>query len=278
MPITASTKPALIDVAGVRLRVAVSGEGPPLLMVNGIGVGIEVWEPLSRRLDGRRLILFDAPGAAGSPATPKVLRIPALAEVVTRLLDLLGHDEPVDVLGYSFGGAVAQQLAFDHPERVRRLVLMATVPGLGGVQNPWVVMKMMDPRLARATGPKRAKRIARLVGGRSGREPALLEAYERRRMVQPGTWEGRRQQVQALTGWSSIHRLGGVRAPTLVLVGDADPIVPLVNSRIFTSLIPNARRHVIAGGGHLFPLDQPDEAAAVIEDFLTRPLWRMGDA
>jgi poly(3-hydroxyoctanoate) depolymerase len=198
--------------------------------------------------------------------------------VVTALLDQLGEDDgPVDVLGYSFGGAVAQQLAIDHPERVRRLILTATVPGLGGVQNPWIVLKMMDPRIARASGRKRAKRIASLVGGRSGSDPALLEAYERRRLIQPGTWEGRRQQIQALTGWSSIHRLGSIQAPTLVLVGDADPVVPLVNSRIFTSLIPNCRRHVVRGGGHLFPLDQPGEAAAVIEDFLTRELWRMRD-
>jgi pimeloyl-ACP methyl ester carboxylesterase len=260
--------PTVLDIGGVRLRVGVVGEGPPLLLANGIGVGMEIWKPLLERLEGRRLIVFDAPGAAGSPPTRKALRMPALATVVTGLLDRVGAPGAVDVVGYSFGGAVAQQLALDHPARVRRLVLMATVPGVGGVQNPWMLMKLFDPRLGRASWPGRTSRVAELVGGRSARDPALLDAYERRRLARPGTATGLRQQVRAITGWSSVRRLSTLQAPTLVLAGDQDPLVPLVNSRILTSLIPRSRRHVVRGGGHLFPLDQAEETALEIRNFL----------
>jgi pimeloyl-ACP methyl ester carboxylesterase len=75
-------------------------------------------------------------------------------------------------------------------------------------------------------------------------------------------------QLFAISGWTSLPWLGGLRQPTLVLAGDDDPIVPLVNGRILTRCIPNARLHVLRGGGHLFLLEQPARMAAVVADYL----------
>jgi pimeloyl-ACP methyl ester carboxylesterase len=248
--------------------VRVSGQGPPLLMVNGIGANIEVWEPLTTLLTARQLICFDAPGSGLSPVPDRRYRMRELAGVVAAGLDRLDLQR-VDLLGYSFGGALAQEFAHQHPGRLRRLILAGTIPGLGGVQNPRTVIEMFDPRLAVAGSERRMRKVARLVGGRSGADPSVLEVYERNRLRHPPSPAGYRFQLRAITGWSSIGWLHTLSAPTLVLAGGRDPIVPLVNSRIFARLIPDCRRYVVPDGGHLFMLDQPDDVAPVIEAFLS---------
>lgn len=260
-----------VTVDGIRLRTRNEGCGPPLLLINGFGANLEVWDPLARLLRGRRLISFDAPGIGGSAPAPRRLRMPQLADIVGGLLDRLGVDS-ADLLGYSFGGAVAQQLAHQNPQRVRRLILAATIPGLGAVQRPSVVINLLDPRLRSAIGAnRRQQQVARLVGGRSGADPDTLAVFERNRMLMPTAPSGYRSQFQTLLGWSSIRWLHTITAPTLVLVGDEDPIVPMINSRLFTRLIPDCRRYVLRGAGHLFPLDQPEEIIGVIDSFLGTP-------
>jgi pimeloyl-ACP methyl ester carboxylesterase len=257
-----------VNVAGIRIRLREQGAGPALLLINGFGANLEVWDPLARLLGGRRLISFDAPGTGASAPTPRRLRMFQLADLVCALLDQVGLDS-VDVLGYSFGGAVAQQLAHQHPNRVRRLILVATIPGVGAVQRPLVIASLLDPRL-RSTGDadRRQKQVARLVGGRSGTHADALAVYERNRLLTPTGVSGYRAQLQTLLGWSSIPWLHTIVAPTLVLAGDDDPIVPKINSRVFTRLIPDCRCHLVHGAGHLFPLDQPEDIVGVIDSFL----------
>jgi len=259
-----------VTAAGVRLRVRVTGQGPPLLMVSGIGANIEIWEPLTALLTGRQLICFDAPGTGLSPVPDRRYRMQELAGVLAALIDHL-ELPVVDVLGYSFGGALAQEFAHRHPQRVRRLILAGTIPGLGGVQNPLTVIEMFDPRLVLAGPDRRMRKVARMVGGRSAEDPSVLEAYELRRTRHPPTLAGYRFQLFAITGWSSMTWLRTLSAPTLVLAGGQDPIVPLVNSRIFARLIPDCRRYIVSGGGHLFMLDQPKDVSPVIDAFLSEP-------
>ena len=113
-----------VSVEGIRLHVEEYGDGPPLLLINGIGAHAGMWKPLREALPGPRLIAFDAPGTGRSATPPIPLSLEALARVAEGVLDELGVEQ-ADVLGYSFGGAVAQRLARRAPERVRRLVLAA---------------------------------------------------------------------------------------------------------------------------------------------------------
>ncbi len=260
-----------VELDGLRLRVAVEGEGPPLLMCNGIGANIEVWSPLTRLMSGRQLILFDAPGAGASAPPPRPLRIRDIANAGASLLGCLGVQR-ADVLGYSWGGALAQELAHRHPARVARLILAGTTPGLGAVQNPARVLRLFDPRLQDADAEAhRAATVPGLVGGRSSRDPAAFATYERNRMAHPPSREGYRFQLRALSGWSSMRWLRTLEMPTLVLAGEEDPLVPLINSRMFTRRMPNCRRYVVRGGGHLFMIDQPGDVAGVIDAFLSDP-------
>jgi poly(3-hydroxyoctanoate) depolymerase len=257
-----------VSAAGLEIRVSVQGAGPPLLMVSGLGANIELWEPLTPLLASRQLIRFDPPGSGLSTVPHRPYRMGYLAAVVAAMLDCL--DLPaVDVLGYSLGGALAQELAHRHPARLRKLILAATIPGVGAVQNPRTVIEFFDPRLAVAGSERRMRRLARLAGGRAAADPAILAAYEDRRSRHPPSVKGYRFQLRAILGWSSVTWLHTLTAPTLVLAGGRDPIVPLVNSRIFTRLIPDCRRCVVADGGHLFMVDQPEDVAPVIEAFLS---------
>jgi poly(3-hydroxyalkanoate) depolymerase len=259
-----------VDVDGVRLRVSVRGTGQPLLLLMGLGGNLEMWAPFEDALDGRRVrtIAVDAPGTGGSSRYRLPRRMCGLARTMQGLLDELG-EEQVDVLGVSFGGVLAQQLAHQAPDRVRRLVLAATGAGLGGVPgSPRVLLALATPR--RYHQPDYFRRIAGTVyGGAARQDPdAMLHGSLARFANAPST-RGYLAQLYAIAGWSSLPWLWRLSQPTLVIAGDDDPIVPLVNGRMLHRLIPDARLHVVEGGGHLFLLERPAEMAALVTDFVT---------
>ena len=115
---------------GLDVCVRVQGQGAPLLLLNGFTRPLESWEPFVEALSDRMVIRFDAPGVGASPVPYLPLTILQLADVAVSVLDEVGV-ERADVLGFSHGGAVAQQIAVSHPERVRALVLVSTSCGLG---------------------------------------------------------------------------------------------------------------------------------------------------
>jgi poly(3-hydroxyalkanoate) depolymerase len=258
-----------VEVDGVRLRTSVRGVGPPLLLITGLGASLELAEPFERELTTRgvQAVSFDAPGVGQSTAYRLPRRIGGVARTVEQLLEALGYDR-VDVLGVSLGGVIAQQLAHQAPRRVRRLVLAATAPGLGGVPgSPRVLLSLATPRRYRQ--PDHYRRIAgRIYGGEARRDPDALLHGSVARFIEPPSMWGYLGQLYAITGWTSLPWLRTLQQPTLVLAGDDDPIVPLVNGRILARCIPNARLHVVRGGGHLFLLEQPARIAAVVAGFL----------
>jgi poly(3-hydroxyoctanoate) depolymerase len=260
-----------VEVDGVRLRTSVRGQGPPLLLITGLGASLDLAEPFERELTtlGVQTISFDAPGVGQSTAYRRPRRMRGVASTVEQLLHALGYDQ-VDVLGVSLGGVIAQQLAHQAPQRVRRLVLAATGPGLGGLPgSPRVLLTLATPR--RYDQPDYYRRVAgRIYGGAARRDPdALLGGSVARFVERPSMW-GYLGQLYAISGWTSLPWLGSLRQPTLVLAGDDDPIVPLVNGRILARCIPSARLRVVRGGGHLFLLEQPARIAAVVAGFLER--------
>jgi poly(3-hydroxyalkanoate) depolymerase len=259
----------LVDVDGLRLRTSVRGSGRPLLIITGLGASLDLAEPFERRLTARgvQAISFDAPGVGQSTAYGFPRRMPGVARTVERMLDALGY-ERVDVLGVSLGGVIAQQLARQAPHRVRRLVLAATGPGLGGVPgSPRVLLALATPR--RYYQPDYYRRIAgRVYGGDARRDPDALLHGSIARFIERPSARGYFGQLYAISGWTSLPWLRTLPQPTLVLAGDDDPIVPLINGRILARCIPDARLQVIRGGGHLFLLERPAEVAELVIEFL----------
>ena len=258
-----------VDADGARLRTSVRGSGPPLLLITGLGASLDLGVPFEREVAARGLqvISFDAPGIGQSSPYRWPRRMPGIARTVELILDALGY-ERVDVLGVSLGGVIAQQLAHQAPDRVRRLVLAATGPGLGGLPgSPRVLLSLATPR--RYYQPDYYRRVAgQIYGGAARRDPDALLHGSPARFIERPTLSGYLGQIYAISGWTSIPWLRTLRQQTLVLAGDDDPIVPVINGRILAWCIPNARLHIVRGGGHLFLLERPAEVAARVAGFL----------
>src|SRR6516225_9026373 len=243
----------ILVIGGRAIRVAVR-EGapgwPPLLLCNGIGASLELFQPFVDALDARRpVIRFDMPGIGGSPAPVIPYHLGTLAPLLAGLLDQLGYQQ-ADVLGISWGGGLAQQFALSRPDRVRRLVLVATGPGSLMVPgHPRVLLRMLTPR--RHRDPGHAGRIAGELYAGSAREDAALARdllHATTRVGSPGPARDYFYQLLSSLGWTSLPWLPKLRPPTLILAGDDDPIIPLVNARIMHRLIPYSQLHVYQGG------------------------------
>ena len=261
-----------VVVGRTPLRIAVrpgTGSGPPLLLANGIGASLETFEPFLAALDPAiEVIRFDVPGVGGSPLPARPYRFGTLAHLLAGLLDHLGHDQ-ADILGISWGGALAQQFALSESRRCRRVVLVATGTGVLMVPaSPWVLATLATPR--RYTDPGYFRQIAGQLYGGTARNNADQVAGVLHRWTRVGPSRGYLYQLAAGWGWTSLPLLRLLRQPTLVLAGDDDPIIPQVNGRILASLIPHARLHVYPGG-HVELALRPDLLAPLISEFLTEP-------
>ncbi|GAA4480050.1 poly(3-hydroxyalkanoate) depolymerase [Rhodococcus olei] len=258
----------MVTVGGHRLRVRVRpGDSVPLVLCNGIGAGLEVLEPVVEHLDpGRTVVRFDVPGTGGSPASFLPHGFPYLARMLGRLLDDLGYGT-VDVLGYSWGGGLAQQFAFRNPRRCRRLVLVATATGALMVPAaPAVLAKMVTPR--RFADPDHlAANAATIYGGSARRGDPGLDRIVGHQAV---SRRGYLYQLLAGAAWTSLFALPVIRQPTLVVAGTDDPLIPLVNARIMHRLLPNATLE-LHSGGHIELLTNAPALASVVDGFLGAP-------
>jgi poly(3-hydroxyalkanoate) depolymerase len=239
----------------------------PLLLMNGIGASLEVLQPFVDAVDPRRTVIrFDVPGVGGSPRPVVPYLLATFSPVIAGMLDRLGYSEQVDVLGLSWGGGLAQHFAVQHRRRVRKLVLAAT--GTGSLMvpaDPRVLAKMLTPR--RHRDAEYARNIAGEIYGGTVRTEPERAAQALHSATRLGPRRGYYYQLAASSGWSSLPFLKLIRQPTLVVAGDDDPIIPVVNARIMARLIPQAELHVYRGG-HIALVTEAHELAPVIEGFL----------
>jgi len=264
------TAAEFVEVDGLRLRVSIRGRGRPLLLLNGIGASLELFDPLRARLEGVESIAVDLPGTGGSATTVLPLRLGGIARLLARLLDVLGFPA-VDVLGISWGGTLAQELARRHGERVRKLVLVATSSGLVSLPGrPSALWVLATPR--RYYSPSYFERVAPVLYGGAVRDnPRLLREQGHLRFIRPPSVRGYLWQIAAVAGWTSILWLHRLRMPALVMAADDDPIIPLANARLLASRLPAATLDVVPRGGHLFLLTHADTVAPRIAEFLLAP-------
>jgi len=256
----------LVDVGGQKLRTAVwrgKGTARPVLFFNGIGANLEMVAPLGELMRDRSdVIVFDMPGIGGSPAAKIPYRPSTVGKWAMSILDELGYDD-VDVMGISWGGGAAQQIARDYPDRVRSLVLLATSAGM-------VMVPGKISAISRMANPKRyidpdymMKNFETLYG-----DAADQSAVKHKNRIKAPTKRGYGYQLLAMLGWTSIYFLPFLKQPTLVMSGDRDHIVPLANARILKTLIPRADLKIVKGGGHLFAVSRAKQVVPIISRFL----------
>lgn len=255
---------SMVGVAGRRLRLGqwhVGAQGArPLVLLGGIGMNMELLEPVVRALPCRRIISFDMPGIGKSPDPIIPYTMPCIALTLAALLDRL-HLDAVDVLGISWGGAVAQQFAFQHRARIGRLALAATAAGAAMVPgNPAIMSHMADPReytVARTL----QRNLASLYNG-GGHQAVSLNA------AMPPSPVGWACQLAAFSTWSSAPFLPLLALPTLVMHDEEDQLIPPANAQFLHGAIPGSRLEMFKGGGHLFMLADPEAFAATLRGFL----------
>ena len=255
-------------VDGRVLRVAVwRASSPthnlPILFFNGIGANIEAMAPMAELLDDRDFITFDMPGIGGSPDPVVPYNAILMSRIAALLLDRF-EMPVVDVMGVSWGGAMAQQFALQNPARINKLILCATSAGMLMVPgNPAALVKMADPR--RYIDPDfMAKHFKTLYGGMVGNKSEHISR------ITPPSKTGYFYQLMAMMGWTSAPFLPFLKTETLVMMGDDDQIVPLANGKFLNFLIPNSELFVVKNGGHLFLLSHVEESITAIRAFLDR--------
>lgn len=252
-----------VEVCGRSVRVAsrpATNSLPPLVLMNGSRCSVEVLAPLLRALDpATGFVCFDPPGIGESPRPWRPYLLPEISWMVNTLLRDL--DIPVaDVLGVSWGGALAQHFAFQHRRRCRRLILVST--GAGPFVKPsWTILReVVAPR---RFDPVRGRDVAiELYGGKVRDDPDLLDIFKGL-VTNNG---GERYQMLAVLGWTSLPYLRLIRQQTLVLHGDEDQLVPPFNAHLLARLLPNAQLHFVPDG-HLALVTSAPELGPLIEAF-----------
>ena len=235
-------------------------------MCNGIGASLDLLQPFVDALDPAiPVVRFDVPGVGGSPLPRRPYVFASLAALMGSILDDL-HYRDVDVLGISWGGGLAQQFAFQNPHRCRRMVLVATASGWMMVPaHPRVLAKMITPK--RYRDPEYATLIAAdIYGGLLRQQPELVAKFlDSHGPI--GSRRGYTLQLLAAAGWTSLPFLPLIRQPTLILAGLDDPIIPLVNARMMTRLLPRAELQTY-DDGHLGLVVKAGDLAPRIAHFL----------
>jgi 3-oxoadipate enol-lactonase len=258
-------------VNGVSLGYDVRGSGPPLVLIMGYRLNSSAWpaEFVEGLADQFTLVLFDNRGTGLSDKPTSGYALSNMAEDVIGLMDHLGIDH-ANVLGYSMGGAIAQELVCHHPERVSSLVLFATL--CGGPRASYAgpaTMRVMHG-LEGMTPADAARRIWAVTY-----EPRYLAAnrdkIERQMQLEienPTPLHAADLQFQALVDFDSSKALPDVRARTLIVTGDRDQLIPPQNSEVLADLIPEARLVVLRGHGHRAIWEAPRRCAELVAEFL----------
>ncbi len=268
--------PSLI-ANGLSVHYEVSGEGPPLVFITGLGYGGWFWHKIAPLLTISYTVLtYDNRGAGGTDKPPGPYDLPMLAADAAALLDALGWRQ-VCLCGHSLGGFIAQELALSRPDLVGRLILAATHTGGPAVvpMSPEVLALIMD----RSGEPEDLYR--RGIGlatapGYAESHPEDFRAILEYRLSQPVLPEHYAAQAMAGAAMANLSaeevagRLARITIPTLILFGDQDQVVPPGNARFFLDLMPQAVSCLVPGTGHLFPLEDPQISARVIADFCGR--------
>lgn len=265
MPIT--------NANGIELYYEVHGEGEPLLLIMGLAHNCLSWKKsLPTFAEHFQVIMFDnrGTGRSSKPETPYSIEI--MAEEAKSVLDAVGV-ESSHVYGISMGGMIAQKLALMYPERVKSLILGCTTPGgIHQVQPEADVIMTLLSGASNSTTPLEAAWAS---------VPILFSDYfienhydsisdHIQTMIEiPTPAHGFMQQLQACLGYDSYEDLDRITAPTLIIHGDADRLIPIENGRLLAERIKGSELYIVHGAGHLYVTEAQASVDEKVIEFLS---------
>jgi len=260
-----------VKVNDIQVYYEVRGEGFPLVMITGLSGNTDWWDPrvirgLSKNF---KIVLFDNRGAGRTDVTDRECTIRLFADDTAGLMDALRISR-AHVLGVSMGGMIAQELALNYPEKVEKLVLCSTT--CGGAKSLPPSQEVLDVLTADASVLS-AEEVARMVVPLCftkdfiDNNPDYVELMIRQILKAPISDEAYRRQLNAIMQFDTYDRLSQIKAPTLVLRGKRDILIPPENGSILAKAIPNAKLANLERSAHLLTEDM-EEVIHVITEFL----------
>ena len=257
-------------VNGVNLAYYVLGHGAPVLMIQGLGGRAADWGSVPARLAPRfETITFDNRGTGKSDKPDTEYDLAVMADEAVAVLQACGHEQ-AHVVGLSMGGMIAQLVALRHPQRVRKLVLLSTTPGGPHTVAPTpAAMAALIPDMTQP--PEQIVRSAMqaiAAPGFADAHPEVLSEIVQTAMNAPTPQFVFVRQMAAIMASDRYDDLPRIQAPTLVIHGDADALVPHANAQILAERIPGAQLVTLRGCGHLAMWEQPAELAQALSAFL----------
>jgi pimeloyl-ACP methyl ester carboxylesterase len=259
-------------VGDINIYYESQGEGEPILLIQGYGQYSGHWATLIPRFSREyRVISFDNRGTGRSdkPDIPYTMKM--MADDAKGLLDAIGVDS-AHVFGVSMGGMIAQELALNYPDKLISLILGCTL--CGGTKailpTPEALAFLTGPEMAKLSVEERARvTVPWLVSQEFiDKNPEAVELYVAITSKYPTPIHGFACQAQAIAAHDTYDRLSQITAPTLVIAGSADRIIPAGNSRIIAPRIKDAELVILENAGHGFFIDAEAETTRIILDFL----------
>jgi pimeloyl-ACP methyl ester carboxylesterase len=255
-----------LTVNGLELFHQRRGAGEPLLLIQGMsGTHLSWGDPFTGALEGFDVVSYDHRGIGRSARIDDPFSIVDLAEDAAALLDALGW-ESAHVMGISMGGMVAQELALRHPDRIRTLTLGCTYcGGPGSALAPQATLERLsagmlsgDRELAIRTG------FEVNVSAAFAAQDGAYDTFRTMAKALPAPVPVIMLQMQAIAAHDTSARLPALAAPTLVIHGDQDQMLPVANGRLIASLVPGAHLEILEGVGHMFWWEQPQRSAELL--------------
>lgn len=249
---------------GIRLYYEIAGQGPPLLLINGLAADTRQWEPLVSRLKASyRIISYDMRCAGRSDKPDLPFSIGDAADEAYGLMRHLRQDQ-VSVLGFSMGGMVAMSLACKHPESIRTMFLVATAPSL---KRPYPPSDDVLSMLRRTdVSPDLLTQVYESVFGPKYRETVSADDFISFRMSDdnPQPAFAYVQQGRALESCDLCEEVGTISIPAVVIVGSDDKLIPPENSRWLNSHFIHSTLYTFEGISHMIPVEAPEQLADVL--------------
>jgi pimeloyl-ACP methyl ester carboxylesterase len=264
-----------VHVGDIDIGYKIFGNGSPIILITGAnGVGMDVWDPhLLRELSSdHTVIIFDNRGVGNTTAGVKTFSIKQFANDTSGLLDALNIKKPVDVLGWSMGSFIAQELAILHPDKVNKLILYgSSCIGKQAVPPSLKVLTFFTKNVTKITSNGNARFLASasLLFPKTWiqQNPNYIQYLPVSK--ESASIQTILRQLQAIFTWSnSCNQLSHITQPTLVIDGTNDVITPTANSLLLAEKIPGAWLVRVNGAGHGLMYQYPQKFSTIVQTFL----------